>query len=83
MSRRAVIYIRTSSETQGVKSSSSEQESDCQSPLAINCSSIAHKGRFTRTATACRKTMPIRIDPDQRAGRDTLPDLETSFEQRL
>ena len=30
MSRRAVIYIRTSSETQGVKSSSSEQESDCQ-----------------------------------------------------
>ena len=30
MSRRAVIYIRTSSETQGVKSSPSEQESDCQ-----------------------------------------------------
>lgn len=30
MSRRAVIYIRTSSETQGEKSSPSEQESDCQ-----------------------------------------------------
>ncbi|MBV6395165.1 MAG: hypothetical protein HFACDABA_00736 [Anaerolineales bacterium] len=30
MSRRAVIYVRTSSETQGVKSSPSEQESDCQ-----------------------------------------------------
>ncbi len=30
MSRRAAIYIRTSSETQGGKSSPSEQESDCQ-----------------------------------------------------
>jgi len=30
MSRRAVIYIRTSSETQGGKSSPSEQEVDCQ-----------------------------------------------------
>ena len=30
MSRRAVIYIRTSSEIQGEKSSPSEQESDCQ-----------------------------------------------------
>lgn len=30
MSRRAVIYIRTSSETQGGKSSTGEQESDCQ-----------------------------------------------------
>ena len=30
MARRAVIYIRTSSETQGDKSSSSEQENDCQ-----------------------------------------------------
>ncbi|MCB0104187.1 MAG: recombinase family protein [Anaerolineales bacterium] len=30
MTRRAVIYIRTSSETQGGKSSPSEQESDCQ-----------------------------------------------------
>ena len=30
MSRRAVIYIRTSSETQGGKSSPSEQEGDCQ-----------------------------------------------------
>ncbi|WKZ35148.1 MAG: recombinase family protein [Anaerolineales bacterium] len=30
MSRRAVIYIRTSSETQSEKSSPSEQESDCQ-----------------------------------------------------
>jgi len=30
MTRRAVIYIRVSSETQGEKSSPSEQESDCQ-----------------------------------------------------
>jgi len=30
MSRRAVIYIRTSSETQGGKSSPDEQEVDCQ-----------------------------------------------------
>lgn len=30
MSRRAVIYIRTSSETQGKKSSPIEQEADCQ-----------------------------------------------------
>jgi len=30
MSRRAAIYIRTSSETQGEKSSLNEQESDCQ-----------------------------------------------------
>ena len=30
MSRRAVIYIRTSSETQGGKPSTGEQESDCQ-----------------------------------------------------
>lgn len=30
MSRRAVIYIRTSSETQGGKSSPSEQEDECQ-----------------------------------------------------
>lgn len=30
MSRRAAIYIRTSSETQGGKSSASEQEGDCQ-----------------------------------------------------
>ncbi|HET7143494.1 MAG TPA: recombinase family protein, partial [Anaerolineales bacterium] len=29
MSRRAVIYIRTSSETQGERSSSIEQEADC------------------------------------------------------
>ena len=27
--------------------------------------------------------MPIGIDTDQRAGRDTLPDLEARFEQRL
>lgn len=30
MSRRAVIYVRTSSETQGGKASPSEQETDCQ-----------------------------------------------------
>ena len=30
MSRRAVIYIRTSSETQGEKSSPLEQEADCR-----------------------------------------------------
>jgi DNA invertase Pin-like site-specific DNA recombinase len=30
MSRSAAIYIRTSSETQGGKSGSSEQENDCQ-----------------------------------------------------
>lgn len=30
MARRAVIYIRTSSETQGEKSSPVEQEADCQ-----------------------------------------------------
>lgn len=30
MSDRAVVYIRTSSETQGGKSSPSEQEGDCQ-----------------------------------------------------
>ena len=29
MSRRAVIYIRTSSETQGANSSPIEQETDC------------------------------------------------------
>jgi len=30
MTRRAVIYIRASSETQGEKSSSVEQEADCR-----------------------------------------------------
>ena len=30
MTRRAVIYIRTSSETQGEKSSPIEQEADCR-----------------------------------------------------
>ncbi len=30
MSRRATIYIRTSSETQGKKSSPLEQEADCR-----------------------------------------------------
>ena len=30
MSRRAVIYIRTSSETQGANSSPNEQEADCR-----------------------------------------------------
>jgi hypothetical protein len=30
MTRRAVIYIRTSSETQGEKSSPAEQEADCR-----------------------------------------------------
>jgi len=30
MARRAVIYIRTSSETQGEKSSPVEQEADCR-----------------------------------------------------
>gem|GEM_PF-6387320 len=42
-----------------------------------------YKGRFTRTTATGRKSMSIRIDADQRAGRDTLPDLETSFEQGL
>lgn len=31
MARKAVIYIRTSSESQGEKSSPAEQESDCRS----------------------------------------------------
>jgi len=30
MTRRAVIYVRSSSETQGTNSSSIEQESDCR-----------------------------------------------------
>lgn len=30
MSKRAVIYVRTSSEHQGEKSSPGEQEADCQ-----------------------------------------------------
>ena len=38
-----------------------------------------HKGGFTRTTTSCRKTMSIRIDTDQRAGSNTLTDLETSL----
>lgn len=42
MSRRAAIYIRTSSETQGGKSSTGEQEGDCRTLAQVKGLQIVH-----------------------------------------